>query len=112
MLFSRNKTAQLSPTEAAAGEREGDLVLVDVREGDERLQSRPAGSRHIPLGELPNRIGELPRDRTVAFICRSGSRSAMATRAGADRGLKVANVRGGLIAWNEAGLPTESGAER
>jgi len=111
MLFNRKKTDQLSAAAAVAGARSGDLVLVDVREGDERVQARPANSQHIPLPELSSRIGELPRDRTVAFICRSGSRSGVAARAAADRGLSAVNVRGGLLAWKDAGLPVETGAE-
>ena len=87
------------------------MVLVDVREPDERAQARPAPSRHIALGDLPARLGELPRDRTVAFLCRSGTRGATAARAAARHGLRVANVRGGLMAWSVAGLPVASGPE-
>ncbi len=109
MPFTRKKSNQLSPIQAADGARGEELVLVDVREHDERAQARPADSRHIPLGDLPGRIGELPTDRTVAFICRSGSRSQMTTRAAAKRGLAAANVSGGMLAWAAAGLPVESG---
>ena len=112
MVFNRNRPPRLSPREAAAGVRAGEVVLVDVRDPAERAETRPAGSRHVPLGDLSTRIGELPRDRTVSFICRSGSRSAMAARAAADHGLIVANVRGGLLAWTDAGLPVEHGPER
>ena len=112
MLFKRNKTEQLTPAETADGVSSGELVLVDVREDDERLAARPAGSRHVRLGDLHGRLDELPSDRTIAFICRSGSRSAMATRTAAARGLTVANVRGGLMAWQDAGLPVESGPEQ
>ena len=109
MLFTRTKTNQLSPIQAADGARGEELVLVDVREHDERAQARPADSRHIPLGDLPGRIGELPTDKTVAFICRSGSRGHMAARAAAERGLAAADVSGGMLAWADAGLPVESG---
>jgi RND superfamily putative drug exporter len=51
MLFTRKKSNQLSPIQAAAGARGEGLVLVDVREHDERAQARPADSRHIPLGD-------------------------------------------------------------
>ena len=51
MLFTRKKSHQLSPIQAADGARGEELVLVDVREHDERAQARPAGSRHIPLGD-------------------------------------------------------------
>jgi rhodanese-related sulfurtransferase len=109
--FNRTKTTQLTPAETADGVSRGELVLVDVREDDERRAARPAGSRHVPLGDLPDRLEALPSDSTIAFICRSGSRSAMATRTAAGRGLTVANVRGGLMAWQDAGLPVESGPE-
>lgn len=110
MVF-RNKVTELSPTAAAGQATGGELVLVDVREPSERAEARPANSMHIPLGDLPSRLDELPRDRTVAFICRSGGRSAKATRAAADHGLSSANVRGGLLAWTDAGLPVDSGPE-
>ena len=48
MLFTRTKSNQLSPIQAADGARGEELVLVDVREHDERAQARPADSRHIP----------------------------------------------------------------
>ncbi len=108
MLFTRKKTDQLSPAEAAESVHDGKLVLVDVREHDERAEGSPAGSRHIPLGALSARIGELPADRPVAFICRTGRRSAMASRAAARRGIDAANVHGGMVAWASAGLPVET----
>ena len=109
MPFMRNRPAKMPPAAAAGAAANGEIVLVDVREDDERRACRPAGSLHIPLGELPARLDELPTDRTVAFVCRSGGRSAMAARAAADRGLTVADVRGGLTAWQAAGLPVETG---
>jgi len=112
MLFTRTKTDQLRPAEAAEAARRGELILVDVRELDERAEARPAGSRHLPLSELASRLDELAREQTVAFICRSGSRSAMAARIAAEHGLTVVNVRGGLLAWSEVGLPVESGPEQ
>lgn len=112
MLFTRSSAPALSVADAARGVRDDGLVLVDVREPRERAGARPAGSRHIPLRELDSRLGELPADRRVAFICQSGARSALAARAAGSRGLEAANVRGGILAWAEAGLPLESGPER
>lgn len=85
--------------------------LVDVREPWEwavsNLSSR--GARLIPLGELEERIGEVPRGRPVVVYCRSGQRSLTAARRLADAGRgPVANLRGGLVAWArdvEPGLP-------
>jgi len=112
MRFTRQKEISLiSPADAAHQAADGTLVLVDVREPDERLEARPVGSVHIPLAEVQSRLGELPGDRTIAFICRSGRRSALAARTAGDHGLSAADVGGGVLAWQSAGLPTESGAE-
>ena len=106
MLFRRSKT--LDPTEAAAALGRGELQLVDVREAAEVAEVRVDGARHIPLAALPSRLGELDPGRPVAFLCRSGSRSSLATREAARAGLDAANVRGGVIAWSRAGLPLTS----
>ncbi len=103
MPFRRSKT--LTPREAAAAAERGELQLVDVREPAELAEVRVQGAKHIPLGTLPARFGELDPGRPVAFLCRSGSRSAVATRAAVRAGLDAANVRGGVIAWSRAGLP-------
>ena len=100
--------SQLSPSQAAGRD---DLLLVDVRGANEREEVRAPHAAHIPLDEVESRLAELPRDRTVAFICRSGGRSSMAAQVAADRGLDVANVDGGMLAWEAAGLPVERGPE-
>ena len=106
MLFSRSKS--LTPSDAAAALARGELQLIDVREPSELSEARVKGARHIPLGQLPAKLGELDRDRPVAFLCRSGSRSAIATRSATKAGLDAANVKGGITAWARAGLPTSS----
>ena len=85
--------------------------LLDVREPWEWAVSNLAdrGARLIPLGELDERLGEIPADRPVVVYCRSGQRSLTAAHrlARAGRG-PVANLRGGLVAWArdvEPGLP-------
>jgi len=103
MLFSR--TRSMTPAEVVAQMRGGGLLVVDVREPGELRQVRVKGARNIPLGQLRGRLDELPGDRTVAFVCRSGARSARATRAAAKTGIDAVNVRGGLRAWARAGLP-------
>lgn len=80
----------------------GDVVVLDVRESAELTGDlgRIDGSLHIPLGELRSRLDEVPSDKPVVCICRSGRRSAQATtilsKAG---GREVANVGGGMIRW-------------
>lgn len=106
MLFSRSKS--LTPSDAAAAVARGELQLIDVREPSELTEARIKGARHIPLGQLSARLADIDRDRPVAFLCRSGSRSAIATRSAAKAGVDAANVKGGITAWTRAGLPTSS----
>jgi rhodanese-related sulfurtransferase len=110
MLFSRSKS--LTPSDAAAAAARGELQLIDVRESSELTEARIKGVRHIPLAELPAKLGELDRDRPVAFLCRSGSRSAIAARSATKAGLDAANVKGGITAWTRAGLPPSSKQSR
>jgi rhodanese-related sulfurtransferase len=62
----------------------------------------------IPLNELSRRIEELPRASTIAFVCRSGHRSTVAAHQARRHGIDVVSVRGGMIAWQKAGLPTST----
>ena len=103
MLFRRSNS--LTPADAAAGVARGELQLVDVRQPIELRQGQVAGARHIPLGQLASRLGELDQNLPVAFLCHSGARSAIATRRATKAGLDAANVKGGVIAWSRAGLP-------
>jgi rhodanese-related sulfurtransferase len=103
MLFRRSNS--LTPAEAAAAMRRGDLQLVDVRQPAELTRGRVTGARHIPLSQLSSRLGELDHNRPVAFLCHSGARSALATRKAAKAGLDAANVKGGVMGWSRAGLP-------
>ena len=100
--------AEVDPGEAQRRQQTGAL-LVDVREPDEWASGHAAGAVHIPLGQLPKRLHELPTDREVLFICRSGRRSSSAANTAVAAGLgRVTNVRGGTIAWARAGLPVKA----
>jgi rhodanese-related sulfurtransferase len=85
-----------------------DLHLLDVREPDEWQAGHIAGSQHIPLGQLRERLGEVPKDRTILAVCRSGSRSDSAARGLRTLGYSVENLEGGVTAWKLAGLPLEA----
>jgi rhodanese-related sulfurtransferase len=52
---------------------------------------------------------ELPREREIVCVCRSGNRSSSAARQLSAAGFKAANLRGGMIAWRRAGLPVKKG---
>lgn len=95
-----------TPAAAATGAADGDLVLVDVREPGEWRGGHAPAARHIPLATLVERLPELAAEnRPVAFVCRSGMRSARATRMARAAGIDARNVKGGMLAWERAGLP-------
>lgn len=81
--------------------------LVDVREPYEWEAGRIAGAKHIELERLAGRADELPKDKPVIFQCRVGRRSALATDAFRAVGYDAYNMRGGILAWAEEGLPLE-----
>ena len=95
---------QLSPAQAGSVLAEGALA-VDVREPEEWEAGHVDGSLWIPLGELQDRAGELPRDRPLVIVCRSGSRSGYAADALVAAGYDASNLAGGLHAWAAAALP-------
>lgn len=86
-----------------------ELTIVDVRNAVE-LTEEPApvtGALHIPLNELRERIDEVPKQRPVVTLCRSGRRSAMAFTILQQQGWpQVANIQGGVLRWHAEELPT------
>lgn len=86
-------------------------LLLDVREYPEFAGGRLAGAQLLPLAELERRAGELPRDREIVCVCRSGRRSADAAAKLSQLGFeKVTGLDGGVMAWEQAGLPLERDA--
>ena len=84
-----------------------DVFVVDVREDYEYAAGHVPGATLIPLGQLPNRLDEIPDDKTVVAVCRSGNRSGQATQFLQQQGINVHNMQGGMIAWEQAGLEVE-----
>lgn len=80
--------------------------VLDVRTPQEFAQGHIAGAVNLPLGEVAARAGEVPGERPVYVICRSGSRSAQASGILAARGKDVINVGGGMNEWTAAGYGT------
>jgi rhodanese-related sulfurtransferase len=89
------------------------VYLLDVREDDEWIAGHAPDAVHVRLGDLGARADELPRDREVYVICRSGTRSAYAAQALAGAGLTAINVSDGMTGWAVAGRPmiSEDGSE-
>lgn len=89
---------------------DGGALIVDVREPNEYSQIRARGAVLLPLGRLHGRIKDLPRDRELLLMCRTGGRSQNATQFLQAQGFEnVTNVSGGITAWYNAGLPTSGG---
>ncbi|GAA5176460.1 hypothetical protein GCM10025771_11210 [Niveibacterium umoris] len=89
-----------------------EVLILDVRrrdEMDDRLGHLPA-ARLIPLDELRARAAELPRERPIVAVCHAGMRSGQATVILRQAGVtQVANLRGGMLLWQQMGLPVEHG---
>lgn len=83
-------------------ERGEALNIIDVREHDEVAQGMIPGARHIPLGELPERHGELQGRDEIILVCRSGSRSSRACGYLAELGYAgLKNMTGGMTAYGQ-----------
>lgn len=82
--------------------------LLDVREGYELEVSRIDPVIHIPLGELPQRMGELDKDANWVIVCRSGARSGRATAFMLGQGFRsVRNLSRGMNGWSSDVDPTQ-----
>ncbi|MBK9123732.1 MAG: rhodanese-like domain-containing protein [Chloroflexi bacterium] len=84
-------------------------TVVDVRQQQEYVDGHIKGAKLIPLNELSSRMNELPKDRELVIVCRSGSRSSVATRQLNGAGYNAVNLSGGMIAWSGARLPIKRG---
>lgn len=84
--------------------------FLDVRQPEEWAEYHAPNSTLIPLGELPNRLNELPRDQEIVVVCRSGNRSQQGRDVLLNAGFsQVTSMAGGLKEWKSAGYPTVSG---
>jgi hydroxyacylglutathione hydrolase len=106
------KIELIDPEELARRvEGEDPPVVLDVRGASEYAGEHIPGSLHIPYGELAARAEELPRERTIATICRGGKRSGLAASILQREGFAdVVHVGQGVGAWRAAGNPVESGS--
>ena len=77
-----------------------EAIIIDVRTPGEYRDGHIPGVVNIPLDELEKRIGEIPKDKKVVLICRTGSRSAQGTRLLRSKGFNnVYNSTGGMSTW-------------
>lgn len=116
MMFSGGLTSRLrgfteiGPAEAVQLINHDGAALLDVREDKEFQDGHILDAIHIPLGKLAGRLGELDelKSKPLVISCRSGHRSATACAQLRKNGFEtVYNLKGGVMAWQSAGLPLQ-----
>ncbi|HSW42438.1 MAG TPA: rhodanese-like domain-containing protein [Patescibacteria group bacterium] len=111
---ARSGAVQPLPREVSVAQalalREAGAFILDVRQPEEWAAGHIPDATLIPLGELASRVDDVPSDRQVVVVCRSGRRSAEGRDIllGAGFG-SVTSMAGGMIDWAASGYPTESG---
>ena len=98
----------VTPQEAVLMINHDDALVLDVREANELGKGKIAGAKHIPLSSFSKRVNELDkyRNRKTLVYCRSGQRSLSVCKQLKAHGFDdVANLKGGIIAWESANLP-------
>ncbi len=101
---------EVKPAEAVRVLNDEDVLLLDVREDSEFSGGHIINARHIPLAHLEARMDELEpaREKHVMVYCRSGARAARAASILTKKGFsRVSKLDGGVMAWQNAGLPLE-----
>jgi rhodanese-related sulfurtransferase len=102
---------EFSATEAA-DQLAGDAVLLDVREQHEWDAGHAPQAQHLAMSQLTERIVEVPNDVPVICVCHGGGRSSRVAMALHQAGYNAFSLRGGMVAWNAAGLPVVDDAGR
>lgn len=99
---------QVGPQEAVMLMNHGNALVLDVREQSEFADGHIGQAKHIPLGSLANRLGEIEKykGKPIVAVCRSGNRSGVACGTLRKAGFEnLHNLAGGMMAWDQAGLP-------
>lgn len=82
-------------------DRGEEVIVLDVREPTELVLAPLAGARHVPMREVPGRLGEIERDKEIVVLCHHGIRSAQVAEFLVRHGFpRVANLVGGIDAWS------------
>jgi len=101
--------SEINVSQASDLRAQGAFIL-DVRQPEEWTQFHIPGATLIPLGDLPNRLNEVPKDKEVVVVCRTGHRSAQGRDILKNAGFsKVTSMAGGVTQWQTEGLPIATG---
>jgi rhodanese-related sulfurtransferase len=91
---------EISVNEAAKLRASSEAIFLDVREPNELSICSIENSLHIPMGEIPNRVEHLPKDKDLIVFCHHGMRSMQVVNFLQARGFENAiNLGGGIHAW-------------
>src|ERR1700730_13763411 len=112
MMMVPNRTERMNPMspyeeisveELKARLSAGDKpVIIDVREPEEVAYGMIPGAIHLPMGQIPQRLDDIPREGEVIFVCRSSHRSGQVCDYLNMLGFeKPVNMVGGMLAWNQ-----------
>lgn len=108
MLINEIDVTELASLQTAA---DSAIEIIDVREAQELASGLVPNARHISMSTLPMRLDELPRDKRVVMVCRSGARSGQVCAWLMQQGFEnVFNLRGGMMAWHASGLTLQQSA--
>jgi rhodanese-related sulfurtransferase len=100
--------AEINTAQAYQIYQQKSALFVDVREQSEWDSFHIPNTTLIPLGELPNRLNEIPKDRQIVVVCRSGNRSASGRDILKQAGYtNVTSMAGGVTDWKAKGYPIE-----
>ncbi|WP_339227415.1 rhodanese-like domain-containing protein [Oceanobacillus sp. FSL K6-2867] len=89
-------TAKELQQKLVSGEK---INIVDVREDEEVVNGKIPGAKHLPLGQIPERLAELDKNEHYYMVCRSGGRSGNACQFLIQHGYNVTNMAGGMLDW-------------
>jgi rhodanese-related sulfurtransferase len=106
---SRGKLPAFVSVDEAYQLYQGGTFVLDVRTPEEWNEFHAPNTTLIPLDELPSRVGELPKDRPIVVVCRSGNRSQEGRDILLQAGFDAASMNGGLNEWRDRGHPVVSG---
>ena len=105
---NRTPVRSLDPLAASREIADRGALVIDVRAADAYAREHVANAVSVPIGDLERRLGELAPalDRPIVVYCGDGRTGEQATRTMTERGYSdAANVKGGIAAWKDAGLP-------
>ncbi len=110
MSYGRPSVPEVSVDELEKARADG-AALIDVREPDEYMAGHIPGAVPIPLGQVVERVAEVPRGETVYVTCQGGGRSARAVQWLRTQGVDAVNVAGGTAEWAGSGKPVVEGPD-